>query len=147
GVAGLVTALNAIERRVCVLAPAALETAHAASDFAQGGIAAAVGPDDSPALHLRDTLRAGAHHNFSAAAWLVCREAPDAVNYLAALGVRFAREGEQWSLHTEGAHSRARVLHVGGDSTGAAIMNVLRQYVASAPHVEMLSGARAVALL
>lgn len=147
GVAGLVAALNANERRVCVLAPAPLETTHTASDIAQGGIAAAVGLDDSPTLHLRDTLRAGSHHNFSAAAWLVCREAPGAVNYLAALGVAFAREADRWSLHLEGAHSRARVLHVGGDATGAAIMNVLRQHIASVPHVEVLSHARAVALL
>lgn len=147
GVAGLVTALNASGRRVCVLAPAAFEATHTASDIAQGGIAAAIGADDSPALHLCDTLRAGAHHNLSAAAWLVCREAPDAVNYLVALGVGFTREADRWSLHTEAAHSRARVLHVGGDATGAAIMHALRQHVAAASHIEMLSDARAVALL
>lgn len=147
GVAGLVTALNASGRRVCVLAPAALETTHTASDLAQGGLAAAVGADDSPALHLRDTLRAGIHHNLSAAAWLVCREAPDAVNYLAALGVGFTCEADHWSLHTEAAHSRARVLHVDGDATGAAIMHVLRHQIAAAAHVEMIEHARAVALL
>ncbi|WP_129645496.1 L-aspartate oxidase [Peristeroidobacter agariperforans] len=147
GGAGLITALNASSRRVCVLAPAAFETTDTSSDIAQGGIAAAVGADDSPTLHLRDTLRAGAHHNRSAAAWRVCREAPDAINYLAALGVGFTRAADEWSLHTEAAHSRPRVLHVDGDATGAAIMQVLRRQVAAAAHVERLSHARAVALL
>ena len=147
GMAGLVTALNATERRVCVLAPAAIEATNTASDFAQGGMAAAIGDHDSPALHLSDTLRAGSHHNLSAAAWYVCREAPEAASYLAGLGVGFSREADRWSLHTEGAHSQPRVLHVGGDATGAAIMRVLRQRVAAAPHVEMLSHARAIALL
>jgi L-aspartate oxidase len=144
GVAGLVTALNANGRRVCVLAPAPIETA---SDLAQGGIAAAVGADDSPVLHLQDTLRAGSNRNVSAAAWLVCREAPEAVSYLDELGVGFSREAGQWSLHTEAAHSRARVLHVGGAATGAAIMQTLRRQVAAASHIEILSQARAVALL
>lgn len=147
GMAGLVTALNANERRVCVLAPAAVGAASAASDLAQGGMAAAIGDDDSPALHLSDTLRAGSHHNLSAAAWYVCREAPEAVNYLAALGVGFSRDADRWSLHTEGAHSQPRVLHVGGDATGAAIMRVLRQHIAEAPHIELLSQTRAIALL
>ncbi|HEY0939716.1 MAG TPA: L-aspartate oxidase [Steroidobacter sp.] len=147
GMAGLVTALNASERRVCVLAPAAFEGAETASDLAQGGIAAALGEEDSPALHLTDTLRAGSHHNLSAAAWYVCREAPAAVHYLAALGVPFSQEAGEWSLHKEAAHSRARVLHVGGDATGAAIMNILRERVVAAPHIEVLSDARAIALL
>ncbi len=147
GAAGLVTALNASGRRVCVLVPAALDATHTASDLAQGGIAAAIGADDSPTLHLWDTLRAGSHHNLSGAAWFVCRKAPEAVGYLATLGVGFTREADQLSLHTEAAHCRARVLHVGGDATGAAIMQALRHHVAEAPHVEVLSQARAVALL
>lgn len=147
GAAGLVTALNIRGRRVCVLAPSLPQAAPTASDLAQGGIAAAIGRDDSPVLHLRDTLQAGAHHNRSSVAWLVCREAPEAVDYLDSLGVRFTQEWGQWSLHTEAAHSRARVLHVGGDATGAAIMHVLRRQVAEASHIEMISDTRAVALL
>jgi L-aspartate oxidase len=147
GVAGLVTALNANGRRVFVLAPATTETTHTASDLAQGGIAAAVGADDSPVLHLEDTLRAGANRNVGAAAWLACREAPEAVRYLDELGAGLSREAGQWSLHTEAAHSRPRVLHVGGAATGAAIMQALRRHVADAPHIEFLSHARAVALL
>lgn len=147
GAAGLVTALNATGRSVCMLVPGALDATQTASDVAQGGIAAAVGADDSPALHLRDTLDAGCRHNLSATAWFVCREAPEAVSYLDALGVGFTREAGHFSLHREAAHCRARVLHVGGDATGAAIMQTLRHHVGAASHVQVLSHTRAVALL
>lgn len=147
GAAGLITALNASGRRVCILSPGSGDEPRTASDYAQGGIAAAVHSDDSPALHLEDTLRAGCHRNFVAAARLTCREAPGAVSYLESLGVTFARDAGNLSLHKEAAHCRARVLHVGGDATGAAIMCALRGRIAAAPHVEMLSCARAVALL
>lgn len=147
GIAGLVTALAARERRVCVLSPHGGEESHAASDLAQGGIAAALGPDDSPELHIADTLTAGSHHNLRSTAKFVCQGAPAAVRYLSSLGVGFAREGREWSLHQEAAHSRARVLHVGGDATGVAIMRVLRDQVATASHVETLARTRAVSLL
>lgn len=147
GLAGLVTALNARARRVCVLWPGSLDETGTASDLAQGGIAAAVGAHDSPARHLDDTLRAGCHLNSTSTAWLVCREAPAAVSYLTSLGVRFTREAEEFSLHTEAAHSRARVLHVGGDATGAAIMHVLRRHITSGSHVDVLPRTRAISLL
>lgn len=147
GVAGLVTALNARARRVCILCPDSGDAPSTASDLAQGGIAAAVGAGDRPALHLADTLRAGCHQNYAPAARLVCRDAPAAVSYLEALGVPFARDGSALSLHTEAAHGCARVLHVGGDATGSAIMYALRRRIAEATHVEMLPCTRAVALL
>lgn len=147
GMAGLVTALNARTRRVCILWPDSGDAPTTASDLAQGGIAAAVGAGDMPALHLADTLLAGCHQNFVPAARLVCREAPAAVSYLESLGVRFSRAGSALSLHTEAAHDCARVLHVGGDGTGSAIMYALRRRVAEATHVEILPCTRAVALL
>jgi L-aspartate oxidase len=147
GAAGLLTALNARERRVCVLWPGSDDSRHAASDLAQGGIAAAVGADDSPELHVEDTLEAGSRHNQVSTVKLVCRGAPAAVRYLSSFGVGFAREGREWSLHKEAAHSRARVLHVGGDATGAAIMQALRRQIATASHVETLPGTRAISLL
>lgn len=70
-----------------------------------------------------------------------------AVTYLESLGVRFARDAGGLSLHKEAAHCRSRVLHVGGDATGAAMMSALRRQVTTLPHVEMLSRTRAVALL
>ncbi len=142
GAAGLVTALSARGRRVCLL-----YTGDAASELAQGGIAAAVGADDSPELHAADTRMAGRGRNDDAAVRLACDGAPAAAHWLESLGVRFARTDGVWSLHLEAAHSRARVLHAGGDATGAEIMRALREQLARASHIEVLPGMRAVALL
>lgn len=142
GAAGLVTALAAAGRRVTVLCGA-----ESASELAQGGIAAAVGADDSPDLHAADTRAAGHGRNDDDAVRLACHSAPAAVGWLEALGVRFTRSGSTWSLHLEAAHSRARVLHAGGDSTGAEIMRALRAQAAAARHVEQLPGLRAARLL
>lgn len=147
GAAGLVTALNVRGRRVCILSPDSNEVADTASDYAQGGIAAAVGSDDTPALHLYDTLVAGHNHGPIRAAEFACSQAPGAVRYLESLGVQFACHGAGRLLHKEAAHSRARVLHVDGDATGAAIMRVLRSRLTEASHVEMISDTRAVSLL
>ncbi|AMN47581.1 L-aspartate oxidase [Steroidobacter denitrificans] len=147
GAAGLVTALNARARQVMVVTPDRGDGSSAASDLAQGGMAAAVGPTDSPQLHLQDTLRAGGEGVDVAAARLVCDEAAAAATYLESLGVRFARDDQGWAPHMEAAHSRARVLHVDGDATGAAIMHSLRQAAAAASHVETLRRMRAARLL
>lgn len=147
GAAGLVTALNARARRVMIITPDRGDGSTTASDLAQGGMAAAVGPSDSPLLHLQDTVRAGGEGVDVAAARLVCHEAAAAAAYLESLGVRFARDDHGWAPHTEAAHSRARVLHVDGDATGAAIMHALRHAAAVAPHVEVMHCTRAVRLL
>lgn len=147
GAAGFVTALNAKPRRVTILAPTSADrSAGTASELAQGGISAAVGAGDSPSLHLEDTVRAGAGHTQIAAARYLCERAASAVEYLHSLGVPFDRASTGWSLHTEAAHSRARVLHV-GDATGAAIMRALRGAVNDAAHVNLLEGVRAIQLL
>lgn len=147
GAAGLVTALNAHWRRVTVLVPDdAGSPTTAASDLAQGGIAAAVASDDSPQQHLEDTFRAGGRRVDVTAARYVCERAFAAIGYLESLGVPFDRTGREYSLHTEAAHRCARVLHV-GDSTGAAIMRSLRDAALNASHVEFLLGMRAVQLL
>ena len=147
GAAGLITALNVRGRRVTIVTPDDGGSSRASSDLAQGGLAAAVGHDDTPELHLQDTLRAGQHRTYVPAAQFACDAGPSAVTYLESLGIRFARRGEGISLHREAVHSRARVLHADGDATGAAIMNVLRKRVAEAPHIEVLSRARAVSLI
>lgn len=147
GTAGLVTALNARPRRVTLIAPTSTEhSATTASELAQGGISAAIGADDSPALHLEDTVRAGAGQVQPGSARYLCERAASTIEYLVALGVPFDRAGSSWSLHTEAAHSRARVLHV-GDATGAAIMRSLRAAARSADHVELLEGVRGIRLL
>src|SRR5512138_2499444 len=147
GVAGLVTALNAAPRRVTLVAATSPDRSPGtSSELAQGGIAAAVRAGDSPSLHLEDTVRAGAGLVQIGAARYLCERAASAVAYLNSLGVPFDREADAWSLHTEAAHSRARVFHV-GDATGAAIMRALRTAVKAAPHIELLEDARAVQLL
>ena len=97
----------------------------AAPPQAQGGIAAAVGPDDSPELHYEDTMAAGRGLCDPRAVRLMVEAAPAQVAELAAWGVEFDRDGERVDLHQEAAHSRARVLHAGGDATGAAIERAL----------------------
>ena len=146
GTAALVTALSVRNRHVTILTPELDDQSQAASDLAQGGMAAAVAPDDSPALHLADTLEAGGDSVERDVARYLCEHAPAAVDYLRELGVPFDRMDGAWSLHTEAAHSRARVLHV-GDATGAAIMRTLRQAAKRAPHIRMRTGMRAVQLL
>jgi len=143
GAAGLVTALTARGRRVSIL-----HAGGTASELAQGGIAAAVGDDDTPQLHAADTRAAGHRCNDDRAVHFACGHALDAIKWLEALGVIFARTHDgRWSVHLEAAHSRARVLHADGDATGAAIMRVLRERLAEAPHVELLPSMRARALL
>ena len=146
GAAGLVCALNATGRRITVITPDCGEESSTASDLAQGGLAAAVGAGDSPSIHLRDTLQAAQAECDGVAARTLCGEAPGAVQYLESLGVRFARDANSWSLHTEAAHSRPRILHI-GDATGASIMAALRRAIAETPHVEVQPCMRAVGLL
>jgi L-aspartate oxidase len=146
GVAGLAAALGtSARRRVTLLCPSA-QPSSMASSLAQGGIAAAVGADDSPVLHAADTLRAGAGEGWLPAVVVLCAEAPAAMRWLEAYGVRFDRNGDDWALHREAAHDRARILHIGGDATGAGITNALYRAVLSAPNVEIMTGFTAVSL-
>ncbi|MEB3356510.1 MAG: L-aspartate oxidase [Synechococcales bacterium] len=97
---------------------------RSASDWAQGGIAAAIAPDDSPQLHVEDTLKAGAGLCDRDAVELVARRASDCIHSLVDMGVAFDRHGGQLALTLEAAHSRHRVLHA-ADTTGRAIVNQL----------------------
>jgi L-aspartate oxidase len=147
GLAGLSVALaTSARRRVTLLCPSP-PPASMASALAQGGIAAAVGADDHPALHAADTMRAGAGQSWLPAVVLMCGEAPAAIAWLEARGVRFDCEGESRALHLEAAHDRARILHVGGDATGAGLTSVLSRAALAAPNIEILSGFTAVSLL
>ena len=124
GVAGLAAALAAAPRaRVLVVTKGAVDDGCTA--VAQGGIAAAVGPDNSPELHLQDTVAAGRGLCDERAVRTMVEAAPARVAELAAWGVEFDRDGDRVDLHREAAHSRARVLHAGGDATGAAIERAL----------------------
>ncbi|GBQ82070.1 succinate dehydrogenase flavoprotein subunit [Gluconacetobacter johannae DSM 13595] len=140
GLAGLATALL-MDRPCVVLSPAPL-AADAASTLAQGGIAAAIGPDDTPELHARDTLAAGAGLCDPVAVEAITRAGPDAVAALAGLGVAFDRRPDgRPDLHLEAAHSRPRIAHANGDGTGAEIMRALVARVRATPRIAVLEGA------
>jgi L-aspartate oxidase len=121
GIAGLIAAYRASARHDVVLVTKA-ELAESNTKYAQGGIAAALFPDDSAASHIADTLGAGAGLCDPSAVELLCTEGPQRVRDLIALGVEFDRDaaGELARGH-EAAHSARRVIHAGGDATGLAI--------------------------
>jgi L-aspartate oxidase len=121
GIAGLIAAYRASARHDVVLVTKA-ELAESNTKYAQGGIAAALFPDDSAASHIADTLSAGAGLCDPTAVEVLCTEGPQRVRDLIALGVEFDRDaaGELARGH-EAAHSARRVIHAGGDATGLAI--------------------------
>jgi len=121
GIAGLIAAYRASARHEVVLVTKA-ELAESNTKYAQGGIAAALFPDDSAESHIADTLRAGAGLCDPDAVAVLCTEGPQRVRELMALGVEFDRlaNGELARGH-EAAHSNRRVIHAGGDATGLAI--------------------------
>ena len=140
GIAGLCVALAAAPRPVLLVSRSRGATGTA-SAMAQGGIAAAVGPDDDAVFHAADTLVAGACHNHVGAVLDLALAAPDAVQWLASLGVHFdCADDGRLCLGREGGHDRARIVHAGGDATGHAVMQVLAAAVANAPHVHWLAG-------
>src|ERR1700677_5130768 len=147
GLAGLSAALAAAPRPVLVLSAAPLGEGSA-SAWAQGGMAAALGDDDDPALHAADTLAAGAGLCDPEAVAVLPREGPGAVRRLVALGAPFDRRADGGFVQSlDAAHSRARVARVGGDGAGRAIMTALIAAARAAPHIEIRENAQARALL
>ena len=143
GLAGLMTALELRPLRVALVAPKLLGEGTA-SAWAQGGIAAAVGADDSPAFHAADTVAAGAGLVEERVAARLAADAPHAIERVTSLGVRFDREGEDFALGREAAHSRRRILRAGGDATGAELVRALVAAVREAPDIEPIEDARAL---
>src|SRR6266516_2997719 len=139
GIAGLSVALRLPEYlRVALFTKGQLGESN--TRYAQGGLTAALGADDSPELHFQDTIAAGAGLCDEAAVRILTEQAPSAVRWLISMGVQFDRAQPAGDSHTtadglslgrEAAHSRWRVLHAGGDATGAeierALMTVARQ--------------------
>ncbi|MGC9504837.1 L-aspartate oxidase [Baaleninema sp.] len=111
-----------------------------ASDWAQGGIAAAVAPDDSPKLHVEDTLKAGAGLCDKPAVEFLAERAPECIRSLVELGVSFDRQDDRLALTLEAAHSRRRVLHA-ADTTGRAVVSTLGRQVARRPNITPVSRA------
>lgn len=116
-----------------------------ASDWAQGGIAAAIAPGDSPTLHLEDTLKAGAGLCDRSAVQLLVEHAKDCIENLVAMGVGFDRHGAELALTLEAAHSQRRVLHA-ADTTGRAVVTALTDQVLSRPNIYILPNSFAIDL-
>jgi L-aspartate oxidase len=120
GIAGLYTALLAMEHgSVLILTKGSIEDCN--TQYAQGGIAAAVGPEDSPRYHFDDTIAAGAGLCNEEAARILAEQGPQAIAELVRLGVIFDTANGEVALGREAAHRMPRVLHAGGDATGAQI--------------------------
>lgn len=124
GAAGLTAALEASRTHDVVLLTKGV-IGESNTLYAQGGVAAALSADDSPAAHLADTLAAGAGACDADAARVLCSEGPDSIRRLIALGIEFDRDGDALARGREAAHSVPRVLHAGGDTTGRAIVATL----------------------
>jgi L-aspartate oxidase len=129
GVAGLRAAIELAAGRVLVLAKK--ELTESATQYAQGGIAAALSDEDEIGLHLQDTLTAGDGLCNVAAATVLVQEGPDRIEELIAWGTEFDRAGTKLAFTREGAHSRSRILHAHGDSTGQEIGRALWEKIRS----------------
>src|SRR5512139_664224 len=147
GAAGLYAALTATDAGSRVAMVSRKPLSESSSFWAQGGLAAAIGPDDSPKLHVEDTLVAGRDSCRRSAAELLAREAPGVVAELERRGVEFDRDPDgKLSLALEGGHSRRRVVHAGGAGTGRRITERLAALAAADERIEVIEETSAVAL-
>ena len=139
GIAGLSTALRLADAGHRPTVIAKTELSETASYYAQGGIAAVMGADDSVSFHQADTVRAGAGLCHSDVVQQVVGEGPECIRWLEGHGVEFTRRwgGTELHLAREGGHSRSRIVHA-DDATGRAVMGVLAQRVRRHPDIELL---------
>jgi L-aspartate oxidase len=148
GIAGLTAALRLRGRVGKILVVTKDVLAAGSTQWAQGGIAAALGPEDTPDQHEHDTLVAGAGGCDLDAVRALVNEGPEAVHELIALGTVFDHSADgELSLTREGGHRRDRIAHAGGDATGAEIQRALIAAVERAPEIEVVQHALAVDLL
>jgi len=151
GVAGLTAARTAADAGLSVTILTKGEMAASATRYAQGGVAAALSPGDSPALHFSDTLSAGGGLCDPEAVRVLVGEGPDRLRELMALGASFDRTGDggagaPLALAREGGHSLARVVHAGGDATGFEVERALVAATAGHPGVTIEEGWLALSL-
>lgn len=147
GLAGMLTALELRPLRVALVSYESLGEATS-SAWAQGGIAAAVGHDDSPALHTDDTVAAGGGLVERRVAARLANDAPHAIERIVEFGVRFDRNAAaEYSLGREAAHSRRRILRAGGDATGAELVRAIAAAVRASREIVRIEGARALDVL
>jgi L-aspartate oxidase len=148
GIAGLWTAWRLASEGI----PAVLVTkgtlADSASSWAQGGIAVALGPGDSPGQHAADTLAASDGLADPEAVRILTNEGPDRIYELLELGAVFDRGPDgKLGLALEAAHTRPRIIHSGGDRTGAALISCLAQVVRLHPEIEILEHTEVTSLV
>jgi L-aspartate oxidase len=142
GIAGLTTALQIRAYGYSVLLVTKARVDEGSTKWAQGGIAAALGPGDSPAAHEADTLKAGAGLCDRKAVHALVTEGPDAVARLIARGAVFDRAASgEIALTREGGHLTNRILHAGGDATGAEISRALLAAVTEDPGIDVIEHA------
>ena len=143
GIAGLNTALLAAEHgSVLVVTKGRIDDCN--SRYAQGGIAAAIGPGDSATLHERDTLDAGAGLCDPDAVGVLTGQGPDSIAGLIRWGVPFDTIHGQIALGREGAHSMPRILHAGGDATGMHIEDTLANRVRASEQITVIEYTHAI---
>jgi L-aspartate oxidase len=141
GLAGLSTALRLAEHEPVVVLTSAPLGEQAASAWAQGGVAAAVGLDDAPDLHVSDTLAAGDGLCAAEAVEAIVQAGPAAIADLLGLGARFDRVDDgQLRLGLEAAHSRRRIVHAQGDGTGREILRAMIAAVRRQPRITVMEG-------
>jgi L-aspartate oxidase len=147
GAAGLYSALTAADAGSRVAMVSRKPLSESSSFWAQGGLAAAIGPDDSPELHVEDTVAAGRGACRRSAAELLAREAPGVVWELQRRGIHFdLLPDESLSLALEGGHSRRRVVHAGGAATGRRITERLAELAGRDERIDVIEKTSAVAL-
>ncbi len=145
GVAGLQAALEAAEAGDVLLVTKGA-AGDSASSWAQGGIAAAAGPDDSPALHAQDTQSVACGLGHAEVIAGAVAEAPELIAELARRGAVFDRHGDALEAGREGGHSRSRIIHA-SDATGREIVRVLFDAVRHHPRIRVFEHCFAIDLL
>jgi L-aspartate oxidase len=148
GIAGLTAALSARDKGLSVLLLTKDVLSTGSTSWAQGGIAAALGPGDSPDQHFQDTLEAGAGLCDQESVRILVQEGPAAVKRLINLGATFDLDPSgNVALTREGGHRRDRIAHAGGDATGAEISRALVAKVLADPKVRIFEHALVLDLL
>ena len=138
GIAGLMLAISLYPRKVTLVTKKNLGE-MSSSAWAQGGIAAAVGKDDDPNIHFKDTIEASSGLNNEEAVRLITKEAPEIVKFLEKINIQFDRnEDKEFLLSIEAAHSKRRVLKINGDQSGKFIVQKLIAYAKLQEHITFL---------
>jgi L-aspartate oxidase len=150
GVAGMRAAIELATggpAKCTVLVVAKDTIEESSTEYAQGGIAVALSDDDHFSLHFQDTLMAGDGLCYEPAVNVLVQEGPERIEEMLQWGAQFDKENGEFLLAREGAHSRSRVLHAGGDSTGHEIARTLYEKAAAMDGVQFQSFAAVTDLL